>query len=227
MSDRGAISGEDPRLLAAEYALGLLPGVEARAFEALMASDPALAGEALAWGERLALMADAEVTDVAPPARLKRKVEAHVFGRPQRRGLWAGLGALAVAALVVLAVLYAGILTPGVGDPEYVADVAAEDRSLVASAAYQAETGALVVRVEAGAAPEGRDLELWAIVGEAAPVSLGVIGAEAREVAIAPELAEALGSGVTLAITDEPPGGSPSGQPTGAIHATGVLTAPA
>ncbi len=64
---------------------------------------------------------------------------------------------------------------------------------------------------------------MWLIAGDDAPVSLGVLPDGPVRLAIAPDLRPRL-AGATLAISDEPPGGSPTGQPSGAVLATGPLT---
>jgi anti-sigma-K factor RskA len=65
---------------------------------------------------------------------------------------------------------------------------------------------------------------LWLIAGGNAPVSLGVLP-DSGIVALAfpVDLKDQL-RGATLAISDEPDGGSPTGQPTGAVLATGVVS---
>jgi anti-sigma-K factor RskA len=70
----------------------------------------------------------------------------------------------------------------------------------------------------------GHDFELWAIEGQAKPVSLGVIPAgKTIRVRISPEIGKLLANGGTLAISLEAPGGSPTGQPTGPVVAVGGL----
>ena len=65
---------------------------------------------------------------------------------------------------------------------------------------------------------------MWLIAdGAGAPVSLGVLpAAQFAELAIPADQIAAL-AGATLAISDEPLGGSPTGQPTGAILAVGKV----
>lgn len=71
------------------------------------------------------------------------------------------------------------------------------------------------------AARVDRAHELWFSAGAGAPPrSLGVIDKAVR--IAAPE--EALRTGGTLTISVEPPGGSPTGQPTGPLAFSGVLT---
>jgi anti-sigma-K factor RskA len=66
-------------------------------------------------------------------------------------------------------------------------------------------------------APAGKSYELWAIGdGRKQPESLGIIDKDVqRNVAISP--------GTILAVSLEPAGGSPTGQPTGPVVYTGKL----
>jgi anti-sigma-K factor RskA len=69
-------------------------------------------------------------------------------------------------------------------------------------------------------------LQLWLIAGNDAPVSLGVLPAQAMVALQVPAAVSArLAPDAVLAVSDEPPGGSPTGQPTGAVLAMGPLNA--
>ena len=78
----------------------------------------------------------------------------------------------------------------------------------------------------AGDMPEdpGRAHELWVIPAGGTPSSLGTM-AEGRmtHMELAAGLAELLRQGATIAISVEPPGGSPTGAPTGPVIAAGTL----
>jgi len=60
--------------------------------------------------------------------------------------------------------------------------------------------------------------------GDAAPVSLGLLDEGNSTLIDLPQDLVALLAGALLAISDEPPGGSPTGAPTGAVRAAGSLT---
>ncbi len=222
---------EDDSVLAGEYALGLMGPDAVTAFEARLVAEPDLRALYAAWADDLAGLTDS-IAPAAPPASLKQRIDAQLFGATTVRrpfAGWRGLGWLvggAVAAtLAVLLVVDMGLLAPDApGAPLYTAEIAAEDGSLRIAASYDAEAGALLVQREAGAAPEGRALELWLIAGDAAPVSLGVLpdsGTARFDIA---ELLRPQLPGAVLAISDEPPGGSPTGAPTGSVLATGAIT---
>ena len=76
---------------------------------------------------------------------------------------------------------------------------------------------AVLISTGLDALPEGRSYQLWA-VGDEGPVSLGVLGPNPRLVSFG----MVDGDSMTLAITDEPAGGSPA--PTSDPMVTGEMT---
>lgn len=220
---------EDDRIRAAEYALGLLDEAEARAFEARLRDDPDLRAEYAAWSEHFAGLADG--ADVPPPAHVWQELESGLFGSTQAgpgRSRWRywrgwGLGA-ALAAMLAVLLLYLGPFgTPTVPQADLVAYIEAESGDLRVLAGYDEATGQLEVSRVGGAPEPGRSFELWLIAGDAAPVSLGVLPERERGVLSVPDALGPQMAGATLAISDEPAGGSPTGQPTGAVLAAGQV----
>ena len=215
--------------LAGEYVLGLLPEDERRAFEARLGAEPRLRALVARWSEDMAAMLE-DVPDVAPPAGTEAALMRRLFpeaapeGRPSLVGRllpWL-LGAATAAGLVFAALLIPSLVDPGI-EPEYQARMAAEDESLVVLARFDRDTNRLEIEREAGAIPEGRDLELWLIQGEDVR-SLGVIPQEETGVIeVGAELAPGFEDG-QLALTVEPVGGSPTGVATGPIVAAGPVT---
>jgi len=223
----GSADGPAPdAVLAAEYALGLMASAEARAFAARLDAEPALRRLLAEWEEGLAPLADT-VPPVDPPARVKARLEAAIAPPAQRRrssvrlGGWFGgmlaAGVFAVAVLLVLPLRQVAL------PPDFTAAIAATDGTLQLAAALSGDR----LRVErlAGSAPAGRVLELWLIAaGASAPVSLGVLpDAGVADLTVPAALTAAFAGGV-LAVSDEPPGGSPTGAPTGTVLATGAIT---
>jgi len=224
---------EDDRVLAGEYALGLLSPEDARAFEARLTADPQLRAVYAEWAESLADLTD-DIDPAGPAKDTQAQIEAQLFGGTSPRRPFAGLrglgwlvGGAVAAALALYVALNGGLLGEGPtlpGTPDYVAKLAAEDGALLVVAAYDAEKGALLIERRAGAAPEGRALELWLIAGGDAPVSLGVLPKEVdARLMIDAAMGARLADGI-LAISDEPPGGSPTGAPTGRVLAAGPVT---
>ena len=219
------------RVLAGEYALGLLAPEDAALFDARMAKQPDLRALYAEWAEDFAGFTD-DIPDAAPPATLKARIDADLFNAaPSVRRPFAGwrgigwlVGGAVAAAMAVLLATNAGLLGPQPDVPGYTASIAAEDGSLVLAASYDAAGGLLYVERRWGAAPAGRALELWLIAGGNAPVSLGVLPVDGTaQLTIAVDLRMQMNGGI-LAISDEPPGGSPTGAPTGSVLATGTVT---
>lgn len=231
MTDSPEDSNEDDQVLAAEYTLGLLSQDEAADFEDRLATQPALRAAYAQWAGDLTRLTD-DIAPVTPPARIKTAIDATLFGderassKPgllQRFGLSGLIGAAVVAALLFILILPTANVPPP-NNPVFAADLEASDGALKVHAGYDAETREMYVKRNAGDARDGRVLELWLIVGDAAPVSLGILPEdEAVRLPLTPDEINGLEGGV-LALSDEPPGGSPTGAPTGDILATATLT---
>ncbi|WP_171054542.1 anti-sigma factor [Roseovarius arcticus] len=233
MSTKTADHPDDRSLLAAEYVLRLLLPSEERAFERRLLTERPLLAEVAEWTTRFSGM-DAEVADAAPRRRVKAALQARLFGAEKstslasRIWLWKGLSAASIAMVGLLA--FQVIQTPQPSLPSiqrgplYVSEVAATDQSLRILAVYDADARQLMITRTAGAAAEGRALELWAIAEGSAPVSLGVLPDRTKTGIAIPAALHAQIAGLTLAISDEPLGGSTTGGPTGAVLAMGQVT---
>jgi anti-sigma-K factor RskA len=72
----------------------------------------------------------------------------------------------------------------------------------------------------------GRAPELWLIPAGEKPISVGMIARDKpTTIALDPALVARLGTTALLAVSVEPVGGSPTGQPTGAVIAKGAISA--
>ncbi|WP_417818201.1 anti-sigma factor domain-containing protein [Tritonibacter scottomollicae] len=218
------------KALAAEYVLRLLDQHAHRAFEARLRDEPELRALVLDWEQQLATLAE-DIAEETPPAHLRGAVLKTVATDPaaaSRRGwftgLWArvlGGGLLAAVAITLAVVVFDRQEEQG---PSYRADLISADQSISLMVRSGETSDALQVEVAAGSPPDGRVFELWLIAEDAAgPVSLGVLNASALTSIQVPEaLLAGLATG-TLAISDEPPGGSPTGSPTGTVLAAGQV----
>jgi anti-sigma-K factor RskA len=232
--------------LAAEYALGTLRGRARRRFERLMRAEPAMAEAVERWEMRLNPLAEA-VPPLAPPRHLWRAIAREIKAsegtmpritaaapRPARPGLWQslgfwrGLGLAATAAAAALA-LYVGLATPppapGVAPLAVLADQAGRAGFVVAAEPAKRQ---LVLRAATSLLlPPGKSYELWLLPkGGAAPRSLGLVsGAAPTVVKLTQSNAAALPEAAGLAISLEPAGGSPTGQPTGPVLYQGMVLA--
>lgn len=218
--------------LAAEYVAGTLRGPARRRFEALLPGHPALQQAVRAWQARL-MPLTAVVEPVAPPPRVWQAVQRRLWPEAvpepwwRRLGVWRALSGAATVAALALVVLVAAppparapvvvVLqsTGSQGDvpPAFVASVGGDGRSLVTRA------------VQPVGLPAGRVLELWSVPPAGAPRSLGLVNADGTTVLPAGRLPETLLKGGTaaLAVSVEPPGGSPTGAPTGPVIYAGKL----
>ncbi len=228
----------NPRLadaLAAQYVAGTLRGRARRRFEALLPSHPALQAAVRAWQARLMPLTGVLAPE-PPPARVWQRIEQRLWPAPaplpwwQRLGPWRALSGAGVAAALALAVLVA---SPPPAQPPVVVVLqgtgadAAIGGTIVAS--LSGDGRALVTRplTQVALAPE-RVLELWSVPPQnvgGPPRSLGLISASGATVLRRERLPASLLKGGTaaLAVSVEPPGGSPTGVPTGPVVFAGEL----
>jgi anti-sigma-K factor RskA len=208
-----------------EYALGVMPHAERLRFAADLKVDRVLQSKLLAWEENFAPMT-AELEDIAPPPIVLSKIEARLFpaAKPvslfQRLGFWQAATALGFAALA-LAVALPLFAPKPVETAPLVAVIQGE--TLLVSASYNAANNVLSVSRKRGTESANEDFELWVIAAGAAPVSVGVLQAGQTTTIRLSDALKPVILGSTLAITNEPDGGSPTGKPTGTILGTGTV----
>lgn len=215
IEDTGADLPE-PEATAAEYVLGTLPAADRAAAEARMAQDAAFAEAVARWEARLAPL-NAGYAEVPPPREAFARIEARLHGTPARHPRWrvpflgGALAAMAIALVLTLAPLTA---------PPANLAASLEGEEIVLAAAYAGETGLLTLVRTAGPGPAaGQAYEVWKIDETEVPASLGLL-------ADGPVPAPGLKAGDILAVSLEPAGGSPTGQPTGPVLASAILTRP-
>lgn len=229
-SDNGAGEGPEQADLAGEYALGLLEGAERAAFEARLNEDALLRAEVVRWQEHFAALG-MDVEEVTPPATVLASLKRELWSENRlpwhrRIRIWEyALGGI-TAALLAFAVYNFG----GLGGPQErnVLQASIENADSGLQVALALDVTADLLRIEqTGPAPQaGRAYELWAIADGAAPVSLGVLpAARVTALRLVEEQKQLLRVGVTLALSDEPAGGSPTGAPTGAVLGAGAVQA--
>lgn len=219
----------DDEWLAAEVALGVLSGAERTEAARRLARDPGFARLVERWDERLAPWAG-EIAETPPPARVWESIVAQLPASTASRGsLWQNLifwrgfalasGTLAAACLAAL--IYLGTLTPA---PPLLATIdGGGHHHFVAT--IDAKRATVAVVPAAFAADATRVPELWLIPAGGKPLPLGLLRADrAVTIPIPPAWASHANSNAALAVSLEPPGGSPTGAPTGPVIATGKLT---
>jgi anti-sigma-K factor RskA len=214
------------RALAADYAIGLMPATARRRFEQLLLEDAALRVELAQWQESLLSLTEALPEQPVPDRvwqGITARIEPQVLHVPEKRPFWNWLRVTAAVGSLLIAV------TLGL---RYISDDARYSATLVNADAQpalrvQAHENYLQVEPLTLAAVEpGQSLELWAIPADGKPMSLGVIPAGGKgKVELSDAQKALLGKPIALAVSLEPKGGSPTGQPTGPVLYQGALAA--
>ncbi|MFO1185684.1 MAG: anti-sigma factor [Bauldia sp.] len=232
-------------ILAGEYVLGTLSAAEREGVERLRAADAALDRAIVAWEKRLHPLT-AAVHPVAPPARVWAAIDAATAPhqaasaiRAPRRPVTDATVALRKRVTfwrlstfgtgLALAASLAAVVTVGPwfqpkATTQYVAVVNAGGELPALIVNVDTRAGQVSVRSVAAAAPSGKSLELWYIGAGQRPRSMGTMGSTGSVIR-----ASTAGFGgfapaeVVFAVTEEPPGGSPTGQPTGPVVYSGKL----
>jgi anti-sigma-K factor RskA len=218
--------------LAAQYVAGTLRGGARRRFEALLSGHPALRRAVAGWQDRL-MPLTAALPPVQPRAGVWRAIEQRLWPAPAKQpwwqtlSLWRTVSALATVAVVALAVRVA---TPPPAEAPVVVVLqgtgAAPGVTGGVVASFSADGSALVARpLTPVSLQTDRVLELWWARETGPPRSLGLIKADGTTVLRKGQLPGGLrGSGLDhMAVSVEPPGGSPTGQPTGPVVFYGKL----
>lgn len=222
--------------LAAEYVAGTLRGPARRRFEALLPAHATLRAATRAWQDRL-MPLTASVAPEKPSAAVWQKIEQRIqparapaattpTGWWRQLAFWRAFSGIAALAVVSLSVLLAN---PGPTQAPIIvvlSSTAPADAGAVVPASFvvsiSGDGRAVVTKPLTNVSVEAnRVLELWAAAGKGAPRSLGLISANGASAFTK----AALPAGTDhLAVSLEPPGGSPTGAPTGPVLFYGKLT---
>jgi anti-sigma-K factor RskA len=216
----------EDELLAAEYALGVLAGADRAAAELRIGRERGFALLVAQWEQRLAPWA-AEIAEVVPPSQMWERITSALPA--QRHSLWQSLvfwrgltfAAGTVAAACLAALVYLGALTQ---QTPLVATIESDGhRYFVAT--IDVRRGTVAVVPAAFSADATRVPELWLIPPDGRPRAVGLLRADQAVTLTLPgELAVLATGKAVLAVSLEPPGGSPTGLPTGPVIGTGPLT---
>jgi anti-sigma-K factor RskA len=225
--------------LASEYVLGTLAGRARRRFKRLLETDRELAAAVEFWQHTLTPMA-APLSLPAPPQRVWDAIEARVAPRAAARlgwferwfgarplpalaaGLFIGVGVATLAPMVreaaepdappaaQLPASYAGILLDASGRPALAVSSLRHGRIVDVK---------VLLPIEAGA---GRELQLWALPRNGAPIALGRVPSTGKGRLELPATSEQLLANVgELGVSSEPRGTTP-GAPSGSYVLRGA-----
>lgn len=217
---------EELDVLTGEFVLGLLEPAQAREIEIALADNRALRESVSFWEQKLhPLSALAQPADPPPDTWDAIKARLRAGKSPSASSSagttlwkWATAGFAAAAAALVLYIalpsspppLVAGLHTPQSQAANWIATIGPDGLRLLA--------------ITHEIPPARHIYELWAIAKPGMqPRALGLIPPDGKFQLAA--LPNDVAAGATLAISVEPPGGSPTSLPTGPVVFVGVLRA--
>jgi anti-sigma-K factor RskA len=218
------LSPDAIKALAPEYVLGTLPGGARRRLAAMMRDDRALALEVRRWEDALTPIAEA-IAPLDPPKRVWSNIESRTsaaHAAAPASGFWRAFGLVAGGLASVLLAFFVWI-SGGPRDEQLFVAVLADTAPRMVVSMHQPDL--LQVRVvKPWGGMEGRSLELWVLSKQAAPRSLGLVSNVTGDtmIHISPNDPRVQGANA-LAVSMEPAGGSPTGQPTGAVVCSGMI----
>ncbi|MDR5859385.1 hypothetical protein FZZ93_05890 [Halomonas eurihalina] len=229
---------DDIDMLAAEYVLGTLEVDERAEAAQRRKHDSNLDAQILAWEARLAPLCN-EIQDVAPGPDLLERIERRIavletekdasessttqlLGLHRRLRFWRWSTAFASAAALALAIMLVVPFDSTPPQPPFVAVFSQNDQQPAFMLAVDLDNRRLNVQPVTAEPLPDRTYQLWIKSAELGPDprSVGVLNDDLSLDADAlrdydPDLLKQ----ATFGISIEPPGGSPTGQPTGpAIH---------
>lgn len=222
-------------VLAGEYVLGVLPLPDRLRVEYRLRDDKAFQAIVARWQENLASF-NTEYAAEAPPSWLYSSVETKLFKKAEAdepKGLiwnsltfWRGLTLVSLSSALIFAASAGGLFHRPTSVAPVVATLGSQTSSISLVTLFDRNTGKLQVTPVAAGAEKSKSLELWLIEGDKAPVPLGVFPDKGDGgIIISPDLRDRLTDGMTLAVSLEPFGGSPTGKPTGPVVASGKIGA--
>lgn len=231
--------------LAAEYVLGVLDGAKRADAERAVRDDASFAALVTEWNERLAPLLD-EIAPAEPGPELWLRINAALDAEGARpanvvsmerslrrwRGMAAAMTAVA-ASLLMLVLTVPPSATLGPPSPPAPTPIvqpapmtaAIGDKGATSFVVAWSPGDRTMMVVPATVPPvDDRSHELWLIPDGEAPISLGVVDAgRPMRLTVPAALAARFDTTATLAVSTEPTGGSPTGQPTGPVIGSGKL----
>jgi anti-sigma-K factor RskA len=233
MSEHDTTPGNEHDLLIAEYALGVLSVQERAQVEAMLVQSAPDRALLAAWQSHFAGWL-ARLPAVEPPDGVWLAIQQELFPEevsPNQRttpgnnaGIWRWTTAIALAASLLLAVFILVRPAP-LAPPSMIARLAQDDGAVLFTATVQSQGRQVLLVPTRKADWQDKSAQAWVIGGDGKPHSLGLLPTDnAIALSVPADLAALLASGAVLAVSLEPPTGSPTGLPTGPVIATGKIT---
>lgn len=211
--------------LAAEYVLGTLRGAALARFERILRESEE-AREAVTRWEQLLGGFGRLLPPETPPARVWQRIDSRIGGSSPSDGWWRSVRLWRYWALGATAALVASLTTMvslrptdsvPVGQVAIIQNQDDQPMWVISADATSGNVRARALNAEAAAVDQA--YELWVLPADGPPRSLGLLpvnGGIARH-DFPPALLALLANAQGLAISLEPAGGSPTGQPTGPV----------
>ncbi len=215
-------------MAAGEYVLGTLDAAEMREARSRQSRDPGFASAVAFWEDRLAPLSQL-VRPVAPPAALwSRLALATGVREPPAKGgrlrFWQATTAAATllaAGLAVVAFLPRAPV-PSPPDLHFAAALAPLNVSVPFLADARSDGQLVITPLGNTAVAAGRSLQLWELqAGATRPVPLALLSSSQPVVV---NTGNQPWGQAQLLVSEEPAGGSKTGQPTGPVRFGGTLT---
>ncbi|WP_225032848.1 MULTISPECIES: anti-sigma factor domain-containing protein [Paraburkholderia] len=229
-------SSDDKDLRCAEYVLGVLSDEERREIELALQQEAGMAESLARWQARL-MPLNEDVAEVMPPSHVWDRLQAQLgwTRTGHRAGLWNSLlfwrwtGLASVVAACALAIVLTRTVmlheaeAPRAGAQYLVATLERQGAGAAWTATVDAQHAQIVVVPPRDfVIAAHHSTQMWMIPPGSKPVSLGVIDPQRPTIVhVARDRLQQLGAQTTLAVSLEPQGGSPTGQPTGPVLAAG------
>lgn len=221
-------------VLAGEFVLGVLPIEERMQVEERMSADRSFARCVERWQEDFAVL-NAEYSATPVRKDIFPKIEQRLFGKALQRNIfadfwnsivfWRWVGITSATAALIVFVFALGVGLAPQKTPNLLTKLRTVNDNIDLLASYDALNGSLKITPIASGAKSENSLELWIIPEHGNPISAGIFEPERNgEFVVSNQLKKYLVAGATLAVSREPIGGSPTGQPTGPVIASGVIT---
>lgn len=215
------MNGSEKRddMLAAEYALGTLRGGARLQFQKRVAAEPGLAARVAYWQETFSTL-DSHLAPVNPPETVWKRIAIDLPPKKPSRQSRPYLGWMVAAGIAaVSAVAWYSTRTPELAPLMVLNDAQQHGQWIVSADSRRQYLSITPLRPNAVAAQNS--LQLWLIPVGKAPISLGLLQSDIptnvalRNNTLTPD--------AMIAISLEPKGGSPTGQPTGPVLYSGKI----
>ena len=214
--------------LCGEHRVGTLRGAARRRFERALRDEPRVALRLRHW-QGIVAPRYSSMIELQPSRRVWQRLERELgLGRyrapwHRRAGFWK---AWAVAVTIALVLALGVQLVREQPEPlAEIAQLAGKDETVRVTALRSRDGRTLVLRATRPVlAGPRQSYELWLIPAEGGdPISVAVLGSLDARFAVPSAQAGRLRAGATLAVSNEPAGGSPTGKPTGPVILAGRI----